>query len=125
MREIASQLDPCGSIGQGGPDTPENESSLIFQVYCDGRKYLFTGDAGLQAFGNIDNKLEKIYWLKTPHHGSRKSLSSKILDRLSPTKAFISAKGEAGHPDDNLVKCLQNKGATVRCTGKEGKDLIE
>jgi beta-lactamase superfamily II metal-dependent hydrolase len=124
-REIASQLDSCGSIGQEGPDTPENESSLIFQIYTDGKKYLFTGDAGLQAFENIDNKLEKIYWVKIPHHGSKKSLNSEILDRLSPTKAFISAKGEAGHPDDNLVKCLRNKGTAVHCTGKEGKDLIE
>ncbi len=119
-----ASVDPCSQIGQDGYDRPTNESSLIFQVTTD-IKYLFTGDAGLRAFGKI-NKLDRVYWLKVPHHGSRKNLNSELIGKLNPTKCFISANGNNGHPDENLLACLKNHNvASIQCTGIENDDLVE
>lgn len=116
---------PCLLIGREGYDTPENESSLIFKISDNGKNYLFTGDVGLQAFERIDDKLTEAYWVKIPHHGSKKNLNQRIIERVSPRKCFISAVGKNGHPDDNLKKCLEKKNAQVECTGEENSDLIE
>ncbi len=119
-------LEPCNAIGKEGNDAPENESSLIFQISNGDKGYLFTGDAGLQAFKRIKDKLGKVYWLKIPHHGSRKNLDKELIQKLSPERCFISAIGENGHPDSNLVKCLTKHGADkILCTGIEGNNLIE
>ncbi len=116
---------PCLLIGQEGNDTPENESSLIFKISDNGKNYFFTGDAGLQAFEQVDGKLTKIYWAKIPHHGSRKNLNQRIIEKVSPQKCFISAVGKSGHPDDNLKKCLDKHNAQVECTGEKNSNLIE
>lgn len=118
-------VDPCTQIGQDGYDRPTNESSLIFQVTTD-KKYLFTGDAGLRAFGQLKNQLARVYWLKVPHHGSKKNLNSDLIEKLNPAKCFISAVGVNGHPDENLLACLKiHNVASVKCTGIEDSDLAE
>jgi len=120
-----ASVNPCAQIGQEGYDRPTNESSLIFQVTTN-NKYLFTGDAGLRAFDQISNQLNRVYWLKVPHHGSRKNLNSELIEKLNPVKCFISARGNNGHPDENLLACLKNhKAASIQCTGIENDNLIE
>lgn len=116
--------DPCSMIGQNGNDTPENESSLIFTITENENKYFFTGDAGLQAFNAIKDKLGKGKWFKVPHHGSEINLSCEIIDYIKPSKSFISASGVGGHPNSCIKECLGRYGY-VDCTGEKGKDLIE
>jgi beta-lactamase superfamily II metal-dependent hydrolase len=106
-------------------DTPENESSLIFKISNNGKDYLFTGDAGLQAFGDVVRKLTPVHWLKIPHHGSKKNLNLNLIEKLSPQKCFISAAGRNGHPDKDLVACLEKNNAKVECTGEKNSDLTE
>lgn len=121
-----AEIDPCSKIGKEGYDTPENESSLIFRINNNGKNYLFTGDAGLLAFEKIEHELQRIYWLKGPHHGSKKNLNSEIIEKIGPEKCFISAIGIHNHPDRNLVECLKKHGtSTISCTGSLGIDLIE
>jgi beta-lactamase superfamily II metal-dependent hydrolase len=116
---IMTAADSCSLIGKDGYDTPENESSLIFQISNDGKEFLFTGDAGLQSFEDIRGKLEEVYWLKVPHHGSKKNLNSEVMDILNPEKSFISAGGVA-HPDREIVNCLISHGSEVKCTFRDG-----
>lgn len=111
---IKAITNPCANLG-GGIDTPTNESSIIFQIDAGFTKYLFTGDAGLCAFNDIKGKLEKIDWLKVPHHGSRKNLDSEIINILQPTTSFIPGN----NPNTSLIGCLENHG-NVKWTGKEG-----
>jgi len=108
---IKAAANPCLALGQEGYDTPENESSLIFSISDNTRNYLFTGDAGLQAFNKIEDKLKKLYLLKIPHHGSKKNLNQGIIEKISPQKCLISASGKQGHPDSNLIECLRRHGA--------------
>ena len=61
-----------------------NQSSMIilFQPQ-ENKKYLFMGDAGRDAFNHIltphKSLIEKIQWLKVPHHGSKHNLDSKMI----------------------------------------------
>jgi len=124
-QEYASSARDCDVIGKDGPDSAENESSLIFQITANERKYLFTGDAGMRAFTKIKSQLEKNYWLKVPHHGARQNLSRGILEIIKPDVCFVSAVGDKEHPDFNLKACLIKHGVRVRCTGEENNVLVE
>lgn len=120
---VKSSSDPCSVLG-GSRDTPENESSLIFEISSFYKNFLFTGDAGPLAFNHIWAQLNKYYWLKCPHHGSRKSLSREMIDLISPQRVFISSNGN-GHPDPSLLECLRGRpNIVVRCTHESG-NLIE
>ena len=117
-------ISPCEQIGKGGKGSPENESILIFQITSGDKKYLFAGDEGLQAFGEIKSDLEKVYWLKVPHHGSKRNMDKEMIDKLHTEIALISAGGNDEHPDENFMKCLAEHKAIVKCTCKKG-DLVE
>lgn len=78
-----------------------NQSSLIFMFEPEkGKKYLFMGDAGVEALANIPqchkNAIKDIYWLKVPHHGSKHNLDSKTILYLHPKCAYISSEKQ-GH----------------------------
>lgn len=114
---------PCSNLGKGNI-TPENESSVIFEISSIYKKFLFAGDAGLVAFSEIKEHLDKIYWLKCPHHGSKKNLNEEIIKKLSPEKVFISADTKK-FPSYELVSCLREfHSVDVKITGESG-NLIE
>lgn len=114
---------PCNNIGQEGNDSPANESSVIFQILHDDKLFLFTGDAGLQAFGQIKNSLQKIFFLKVPHHGSKRNLNNEIIKILKPTISFISASNKNNRPHPDVEGCLKYHGSEVKCTGRVKDEL--
>jgi beta-lactamase superfamily II metal-dependent hydrolase len=123
---LGKSIEPCDMIGRDGYDRPENEASLIFQISDNGKNYLFTGDAGLQAFEDIEKYLSNIFWLKVSHHGSAKNLNAKFIKKLAPKKCFISAAGTQDHPNDDLVACLKRHHAEeVLSTNKNGDLTLE
>jgi len=98
-------------------NSAHNQSSIIFLFEPEvGREYLFTGDAGIEAFNNIPDelqrKMENVYWLKVPHHGSKHNLNSEIIERLNPTVAYISADSI----DQCVVDALKTYDAKVYST---------
>ncbi|MDD5281473.1 MAG: MBL fold metallo-hydrolase [Candidatus Omnitrophica bacterium] len=121
----AATSDPCSVIGIDGADTPENESSVVFEINIFAKKFLFTGDAGILAFDKIRHDLKEVYWLKVPHHGSIKNLDGDLVERLRPKVAFISADGSSHHPDSSLLACLEKHQVKVRSTNSEGNITIE
>ena len=118
--------------------TPDNETSIVQFADVCGKKILLTGDAGVQAltdaFGaalQMGLAMFPLDWFQVPHHGSRRNLSSFVLDawlrpRLSyplPSSAFdaaISANtSDPEHPKNAVVRALIHRGGRVfQTTGK-------
>ena len=122
--------------------SPENEMSVIQFAYLCQEKVLLTADAGREALTEAANILESAGLLpgidkfQVPHHGSRRNVSTEILDRwlggrltVKPQEgtgdftAIISAsKQDKNHPRKSVVRACIHRGARVISTS-EGGDL--
>ncbi|HLW06313.1 MAG TPA: MBL fold metallo-hydrolase [Marinilabiliaceae bacterium] len=125
INESLEESSPCPIVDEENQTSATNNSSVILQILArEQNKYLFTGDAGVSAFEDVEDRfsLEGIHWLDVPHHGSRRNLSSRLIDTMSPNVCYISAKGGIKHPRRALVNCLKNHGAKVYCT-KNGNNM--
>jgi beta-lactamase superfamily II metal-dependent hydrolase len=114
--------------------SPENNSSVIFMIEVEGKRLLFTGDAGVPALQSAISycdlsgiSLSGITFFDVPHHGSRRNLGPAIMNRLfgqprlQPAKewtAFISAAkdGAPKHPNKRVTNALARRGASVHVT---------
>lgn len=121
------------------PTSRQNEMSVIQFASFQGTKFLLTADAGREAITEVINyapyvglALPGIDRFQVPHHGSRRNVSSEILDGLLGAKvvsgaatkfsAFISsAKADADHPRKAVVRAMHHRGAKVMAT--EGESL--
>lgn len=145
---VASGLDflkralsffPQETLSDNVATSERNNSSVITLLQCDGRRLLFTGDAGIEALelaaeeyesffgGFADNPL---HFFQAPHHGSRRNLGPTILDRMlgtaesphgEPTAFISSAKASEKHPSPKVVNALGRRGAKVHAT--EGRTI--
>ena len=121
---LEDMANPCPVVDENNETSSLNNSSVVFEINISGKRYLFTGDAGVQAFENIGlENLEKIYWLKVPHHGSRRNLTSGIIEAMQPQKSYVSAKGTKRHPRKALVNCLAKHGSYVYSTHRKETTL--
>lgn len=113
----------------------ENEMSVVqYANLCDD-KILMTGDAGRKGMTIAVNYIEAcgvtlpgLNKFQVPHHGSRRNVSSEILDRLLGPKlgvqsesgsfsAVISAsKEDNDHPKKAVVRACIHRGASVIST---------
>ncbi len=117
----------------------KNNSSVISQLVVDGRRSLFTSDAGVKALSHVADQLElseqvDLRFVQIPHHGSRRNVGPTVLDRLigeavqeGKTRnitaiASTAKKGEPKHPRKAVmnafthrgVKALATRGETIR-----------
>jgi len=126
----------------------ENETSVIqYMNFEDTKEILLTGDAGKLALQqvinlNLDifpfNKYNSLFQI--PHHGSRRNLSSEILDNIFGIKdenkkdlfsavASVSSIGKQTHPKKAVVRALMHRGGRIfdnrrgfcSCTSKAPK----
>jgi beta-lactamase superfamily II metal-dependent hydrolase len=99
----------------------ENNTSAILLLTLGEHRLLFTGDAGktalLAAIAHADSlgiSLTGLQFLDVPHHGSRRNLNTKILQKINASTAFISASGEnKKHPCKRVTNALKKHGAEV------------
>ena len=96
------------------------------------RKVLLTGDAGVRALTEAHEAAETlgkstagVDWFQVPHHGSRRNLSSDVLDTWLGEKlsgrpdgasapAIISAnRNDKEHPKKAVVRALIHRGRRV------------
>jgi beta-lactamase superfamily II metal-dependent hydrolase len=133
--EEAAELIPdafhLDLLGNSGETTAENNSSLILLFVIDGKKLLFTGDAGIPALSNAADLSEQLgiplndlRLFHVPHHGSKHNLGSDILKRIRGEVGIVSAGPEAKkHPAKKITnalyknefnRVLQTKGKTIR-----------
>ena len=102
----------------------ENERSIITIAETNGKKFLFTGDAGSTAERRMIN--EGIDFdcdvLKVGHHGSKGSSTTAFLAIATPEYAVISC-GEGNvyrHPHDEALNRLLVSGAKILRTDEYG-----
>jgi beta-lactamase superfamily II metal-dependent hydrolase len=115
----------------------ENEMSVIQYASLCGVRILLTADAGRAALAEaadyapyVGLALPGIDRFQVPHHGSRRNVSSEILDRwlgerlpAKPaqgeenfTAIISSAKEDKDHPRKAVVRALIHRGARVLTT---------
>ena len=110
----------------------ENETSVVQFADVCGKKVLLTGDAGVRALTEAHDaavamgaRTAGLDWFQVPHHGSRRNLSSEVLDTWlggklsaedpSPSVcAIISAnQSDKEHPKRAVVRGLIHRGRRV------------
>lgn len=123
------------------PTSAENEMSIVQYATLKDQNILLTGDAGVGTLSEAVEYLKKInqgnlpyiHYFQVPHHGSRRNLSSELLDKLFKPKLsypssedkFIalisSSKEDKSHPRKAVIRALKHRGAKVLAT--EGKAI--
>jgi len=121
-------------IYDDGETAAKNNSSVITQIIVDGKRFVFTGDAGIEALGHAANQLDgcidpaQISFIQIPHHGSRRNVGPTVLNRLighpvgegetrSITAIASTAKqGEPKHPRKAVLNAFTHRGAKVLAT---------
>lgn len=119
----------------------ENEMSVIQYANICGKKILLTGDAGRSALAEaadyapfVGLALPGIDRFQVPHHGSRRNVSTVLLDRwLGPrmdarpgegytsfTAIISSAKADEDHPRKAVVRaCIHRGGYVISTEGQK------
>lgn len=126
------------------PTSAENEMSIVQYAQLCGKKILLTGDAGRKALleaaeyaPHIGLDLPGIDRIQIPHHGSRRNVSSKVLDTWLGNKyeseldeadyssiAVVSAaKEDENHPRNAVVRGFMHRGSEVLSTESGSKRI--
>lgn len=132
IRNVIAEWGQENLKGDTEGTSRENESSVVQYSEMCGEKILLTGDAGIEALQeayeyaiSMGVQLPGIDRLDVPHHGSRRNLSTDILDKWlgerlsaqsnsSTLSAIISANpNDTEHPKKAVVRALIHRGATV------------
>lgn len=120
----------------------ENNMSVIQYARLCNERIVLTADAGLESFAEaaayaplVGLTLPGVERFQAPHHGSRRNISTEMLDQwLGPkldskpakdqakfTAAISSAKADTDHPRKAVIRGLIHRGAKVIAT--EGRDV--
>lgn len=114
----------------------ENEMSVVQYVNLCDKTILLTADAGRGALEEAADLLEPLGLLpgidrvQIPHHGSRRNVSTELLDRwfgprlpekphrgAETFKAFVSAaENDPDHPRNAVIRAFQHRGAATYST---------
>jgi len=98
-----------------------NKSSMILLFHPQGRNFLLAGDACSATIHQAYTDFPEIKGctLKVPHHGSKRNLTTEVIDLLKPGQSVISCKGTKKHPNRAVVHFLSKYG-DVFSTSKSG-----
>ncbi len=101
-----------------------NDKSVVVMAEIDGKKFLFTGDAGAEIEAQmLADKINvdcDVY--KASHHGSRNSNTKEFVQAASPEFAVFSvgASNSYGHPHSEVIEIFEEVGAKIYRTDKMG-----
>ncbi len=105
---------------KGASYSDTNDYSAIVLVKYGSKRFLFTGDAPVEAqeqagSGHVDV-------LKVSHHGSASGTDDALAATLSPQIAVLSygLDNSYGHPTQTVIDALKGAGAKVYGTGAQG-----
>ena len=132
IKRIAAKWGEENLKGDSEGTSRENESSVVQFAELCGKKILLTGDAGVEALTeaheyaiNSGILLSGIDKFNVPHHGSRRNLSSDMLDKMLGPKlnqgtnstiftAIVSANQKDNeHPKKAVIRALIHRGGKV------------
>jgi beta-lactamase superfamily II metal-dependent hydrolase len=107
-----------GTLLDNPQTSPENNASVMMGTVFKSNKFLFTSDAGVPALklGIAAYDLSGCYWIQVPHHGSRRNITSELIEHFSPRIACVSASGSKKHPRRAVVSAFKKAGAVVYST---------
>ena len=102
-----------------------NAASVVILVSYGDFDALLTGDADRQVQPYTGNE-GHVEVFKVPHHGAEESINQNFVATLSPEVSVISvgAKNKYGHPNQNVIRFLENLGSKVYRTDKNGTTEI-
>lgn len=137
-KELAWKLVPetlhIETLRDDGQTSATNNTSAICLLSVDGRKCLFTGDAGIDSLHRATDFMEsrgfaagELTFAQIPHHGSRRNVGPAVLNRLLGPKgqatthsvAFVSAppdNPERKHPAKKVTNAYRRRGYDVHAT---------
>ena len=105
----------------------ENDNSSVIYTKLNNHKFLFMGDAGVQAEKDLIEKynLENIDVLKVGHHGSKTSSSKSFIDEIEPKYSIISVgkNNRYGHPNDSVLDTLEK--SKIYRTDQDGSIMFK
>lgn len=104
-------------------DNPLNNNAIVSKISYYNFKMLFTGDIEEIAEKNLLNENLKADLLKVGHHGSKTSTTKEFLDKVNPKIALIGVgkNNKFGHPNDEVIKRLENKNIKIYRTDINGE----
>ena len=101
-----------------------NDYSIVIKLEYGSTSFLFTGDTEAESEREIlDKNFDlKSTVLKVGHHGSHTSTSDEFLNQVNPTYGVIMVgqDNDYGHPRQNVMDRLKNKGVKVYRTDEQG-----
>lgn len=101
-----------------------NDSSVVLLLKVYNTNILLTGD--VEENENNIKLIEKIDFLKVAHHGSKYSTRDLFLEQNKIENAIISVgKNRYGHPSDEVLQRLVNKGINILRTDIDGNIEIK
>jgi competence protein ComEC len=110
-----------------GTRSDSNANSVVFDLAYGQRRFLFTADLEGETEAMFPPKLPPVDVLKVAHHGSGHSSTLPFLQKISPSHAVISvgAHNRYGHPAASTLERLQQVGASVWRTDRQGSITVE
>lgn len=106
----------------------ENDRSVIAMAEKDGRKFLFTGDAGTAAEEMLLKQGLRLDCdvVKIGHHGSGDSTTKELLEEITPHYAVISVGKDNmyGHPSKGVLDSLKGINAEIFRTDIHGNIIF-
>ena len=100
-----------------------NDQSVVSELMCGKRKFLFTGDAGKEIEDILlAQDLSSYDVLKISHHGSLSASQEKFLKVVKPMAAVISVgkDNKFSHPHPETLKRLEMTGVNIFRTDQLG-----
>ncbi|MBT2677426.1 DNA internalization-related competence protein ComEC/Rec2 [Bacillus sp. ISL-35] len=101
-----------------------NDGSIVLLANIGGKKWLFTGDLGLEGERLMEQTIKglDIDVLKVGHHGSKYSSSEGFLEWTKPEYGIISVgrKNRYGHPGKEVLQRLEEAGVVIYRTDEDG-----
>ncbi len=109
--------------------TGGNPGSLVIELECCGKRFLFTGDIGSETEKTLldQDLLKDIDILKVAHHGSKYSSTVDFLCITNPEISVISVgrNNLYGHPSPKVLERLDEAGSMVYRTDIDGAVIFE
>ncbi|NUT74615.1 DNA internalization-related competence protein ComEC/Rec2 [Pseudomonas sp. C1C7] len=101
-----------------------NPRSCVLQINASGERLLLTGDIDASAErALLEGPLAvKTDWLQSPHHGSRSSSTTALLNTLQPRAVLISrSRGNSfGHPHPTVLARYRQRGMAIYDSAEQG-----
>ena len=119
--ELPTDNEAKSVMDEKKEESATNKSSMILLFHPQGRNFLLAGDSCTASIHQaIDDFPELVgCTLKVPHHGSKRNLTTEVIDLLKPRQSVISCKGTKKHPNRAIVHFLSKYG-DVFSTSKSG-----